>query len=223
MRRNLRRTAVVGVIGALGLFAMGATAWADELDTGQFAPFAAAAPGGPYADAYQYLGGEADMVRNDDGSTTTSVDVTGLDPGVEYPVHVHNMACDTNEAGAHYKADPNGPSEPPNEIWPGPVTADEYGEGIGSTDVPYTAGDDARSVVVHAPDGQKIGCADLQPVTYVDEGAPPQPDATTTEPAPDTTQAAPEAAPAELVPTQSDDMASTVPTEEVVYEDQPAG
>ena len=51
---------------------------------------------------------------------------------------------------------------PPNEIWPGPFTTNEAGIGNSNTIAERTAGSTAVSVVVHAPGGTKIACADLK-------------------------------------------------------------
>ncbi len=161
-RRNLPFTTLGFAAMVLAAAALSAgRAHADEMSTGRFGPFATAAPGEPNADTYGRVDGEADLYRSDNGTTTAEVDVTGLDPGVTYPVHVHKMACANSDADGHYKADLSGSSEPPNEIWPGPVTADEDGEAVGQTTVDYTAGDDAQSMVVHDPSGAKLACADL--------------------------------------------------------------
>jgi len=70
-------------------------------------------------------------------------------------------ACGVGEADGHYRFDPTGPAAPPNEIWPGPLTTTPAGVGNGFTVADGTAGPEAVSVVVHAPGGAKIACADL--------------------------------------------------------------
>ena len=131
-----------------------------RLTSGEIRPFATAAPGGRHYETYGGISGRAVMERDDD-STWVSVEIDGLVPGVEYPVHVHNRPCAVNYAGDHYKQNTKGPSRPPNEIWPGPVTADRDGSAVGETTVPYVARASARSVVVHAPNGDRLACADL--------------------------------------------------------------
>jgi Cu-Zn family superoxide dismutase len=96
------------------------------------------------------ISGRAQMIRTADGRTIVTVHVEGLAPDTAYGSHVHQQACATGEADGHYKFDPAGPPAPPNEIWP-----------AFTTNVAGTAGPNAVSVVVHAPGGAKIACADL--------------------------------------------------------------
>jgi hypothetical protein len=91
-----------------------------------------------------------------------SIQVTGLEAGLTYGSHVHAQACADGLAGGHYKFDPAGAVTPPNEIWPGPFTTNEAGNGSGWTVADGTAGSSAVSVVIHAPGGAKIACADLE-------------------------------------------------------------
>lgn len=105
--------------------------------------------------------GRAQMVRTADGRTIVSIHVEGLVAGLTYGSHVHAAACGTGLADGHYKFDPAGAVTPPNEIWPGPFTANEAGVGNADTIAEGTAGPTAVSVVIHAPGGAKIACADL--------------------------------------------------------------
>jgi hypothetical protein len=105
--------------------------------------------------------GRAQMVRTADGKTIVSIHVEGLTAGVTYASHVHAAACAAGLADGHYKFDPAGAAAPPNEIWPGPITANGGGIGNGGTIAVGTAGGTAVSVVIHAPGGAKIACADL--------------------------------------------------------------
>ena len=84
-------------------------------------------------------------------------------PNTTYASHVHQQACADGEADGHYKFDPTGPAAPPNEIWPGPVTANGAGLASGRTVAEFEAGPTAVSVVVHRPGPvpNKIACADL--------------------------------------------------------------
>jgi hypothetical protein len=107
------------------------------------------------------ISGQATMVRTADGRTIVTIQVTGLEPGLTYPSHVHAQACADGLAGGHYKFDPAGAVTPPNEIWPGPFTTNPAGAGRGHTVAQGTAGQGAVSVVIHAPGGAKIACADL--------------------------------------------------------------
>lgn len=108
------------------------------------------------------ISGHAVMVRTADGRTFVTIHVEGLAAGATYGSHVHKQACGDNFAGTHYRFDPAGAAAPPNEIWPGPVTANDAGIGNGNTIVEGTAGSAAVSVVIHAPGGIKIACADLE-------------------------------------------------------------
>lgn len=118
----------------------------------------------PFADGPDTLEGHAQMVRTGNGSTIVSVHVRGLEPGATYGAHVHNQPCALGQGGGHYLHDGptgGGSANEPNGIWPGPFTANAAGVGRGRVMVPVRAGDDAVSVVVHAPGGTKIACADL--------------------------------------------------------------
>lgn len=104
--------------------------------------------------------GRAQMIRTPDGKTIVTVHVEALAPNTAYGSHVHQLPCGTSDADGHYKNDPAGPAAPPNEIWPG-FTTNAAGVGNGNATVDWTAGATAVSVVVHAPGGAKIACADL--------------------------------------------------------------
>ena len=108
----------------------------------------------------QPITGRAQMIRTADGKTIVSVHVEGLAPNTTYGSHVHQQACAVGEADGHYKFNPAGAAAPPNEIWPG-FTTNESGVGNGNATVAGTAESNAVSVVVHAPGGAKIACADL--------------------------------------------------------------
>jgi hypothetical protein len=112
------------------------------------------------AGAGMELAGRAQMVRTADGRTIVTVHVTGLSPDTTYGAHVHQQACAIGDADGHYRFDPAGPAAPPNEIWPG-FTTNAAGVGNGKATVHDTAGSAAVSVVIHAPGGAKIACADL--------------------------------------------------------------
>ena len=150
-RHHIRASAVVA--GALaialvpGVIAAGAT-----VTRGEIRPFATGVG--------QPITGRAQMVRTADGKTIVTVHVEGLAPNTPYGSHVHQLPCGTSDADGHYKNDPAGPAAPPNEIWPG-FTTNGDGIGNGNATVGWTAGATAQSVVVHAPGGAKIACADL--------------------------------------------------------------
>jgi Cu-Zn family superoxide dismutase len=107
------------------------------------------------------IAGQATMVRTADGRTLVSVSVRGLAPSTAYGAHVHAQACADGFAGGHYRNDPAGAPVPPNEIWPA-FTTNAAGVGAGFATADWLARPEARSVVIHAPGGAKIACADLE-------------------------------------------------------------
>lgn len=146
------RAAVVAAALAVAS-APGASAGSAVVTRGDFHAFAAGAGLG--------ITGRAQMVRTADGKTTVTVHLEGLAASTAYGSHVHQLPCGTSDADGHYKYDPAGPAAPPNEIWPA-FTTNEAGVGNGNATVDWTAGQTAVSVVVHAPGGAKIACADLE-------------------------------------------------------------
>lgn len=155
-----RRRSALGIIATLGLLAtvvavLPATAAGAKVTRGAFDAFT--------TNTNLDIGGQAVMVRTADGRTIVTVHVTGLDAGVTYGSHVHKQACAIGFAGTHYQFVASTTLvTPPNEIWPGPFTANAAGIGNSDTIAEGTAGSSAVSVVVHAPGGTKIACADLQ-------------------------------------------------------------
>ena len=89
--------------------------------------------------------------------TLLQVDVSGLEPNLAYPAHLHEGTCADN--GPHYKDDPLGPDAPPNELWPSSdpnnplagLIADANGHAVGSGATDWVARASARSVFIHAP------------------------------------------------------------------------
>jgi hypothetical protein len=156
--RSKRAKAVVGLSATIGLamiaLASASGVIADEagVTRGDLHAFAAGAS--------LQLSGHAQMVRTADGKTIVTVHVEGLLPNTTYGSHVHQQACGVGDADGHYRFDPTGPAAPPNEIWPS-FTTNVAGIGNGRAVAYGTAGPGAVSVVVHAPGGAKIGCADL--------------------------------------------------------------
>lgn len=154
MRSARRRgAALVAVIALSAAFAPSVLADGAAVTRGDFEAFAA----GIGLD----ITGRAQMVRTADGRTIVSVHLEGLLPNTTYGSHVHAAACAVGDANGHYRFDPAGAATPPNEIWPGPFTTNDAGIGSGDTIAEGTAGPTAMSVVVHAPGGAKIACADL--------------------------------------------------------------
>jgi hypothetical protein len=147
-----QRALILGAVSAMVLV-VPASAGGAQVTRGDFNEF---------SDVAMDISGHAVMVRTADGRTIVSIHVVGLTSGLVYGSHVHLLACNDNKAGTHYKFDPSGASTPPNEIWPGPFTANDAGIGNGNTTADGIAGDTARSVVIHAPGGAKLACADLE-------------------------------------------------------------
>ena len=119
--------------------------------------------------------GMAQITRFEDG-TVVKVRVRGLEPGTTYAAHLHDAPCsDPNPGGGHYKHDPAGPSEPPNELWlsstgdpTAGITANSGGVAKGRGSAEWVARPEAQSVVIHSippggttAGGPKIACADL--------------------------------------------------------------
>lgn len=113
--------------------------------------------------------GEARLTRSADG-TTLRVEVSGLEPDAAHPAHLHEGSC--ADRGPHYRHDPEGAEEPPNELWPSSdptdptagLQADEDGEAAGEGSADWRARNEPLSVFVHGPGGDhpKIACADLE-------------------------------------------------------------
>lgn len=106
--------ALLALAVAAGLAACGGDSHSEapenEAVSGPLKPVPDAPPG------YRSLAGEATVERAD-GGTTVSVRVTGLEPNAEYVAHLHSGSCtETDPGGPHFKFNPNGPEEPPNEI-----------------------------------------------------------------------------------------------------------
>jgi hypothetical protein len=125
------------------------------------------------ADLGYNISGSAKL-RVETNATTADVNVAGLDPATTYGSHLHNGTCATG-GGGHYQHSPGGLTTPPNELWLS-STADPLGSlvpnnggvahGHGAATwaarldsaAPIT---NARSIIVHAPGGARIACADL--------------------------------------------------------------
>jgi len=107
--------ALVAFVAAVGLASCGG----DHEDSHESESDAVSAPfklvsGAP--SGYKALAGEATLERTGEG-TTVSLSVTGLEPSREYVAHLHSGGCDqTDPGGPHFKFDPKGSDQPPNEI-----------------------------------------------------------------------------------------------------------
>jgi hypothetical protein len=73
----------------------------------------------------------------------------------------HDQLGRARYRGGHYQEIVGGPVDPTNEIWP-LFTSDEEGVGNGKAVHAFTARPEAQAVVIHAPGGARIACADLQ-------------------------------------------------------------
>jgi hypothetical protein len=156
----MSKLVVAALAATLTVILMAATVSADggEVTRGDFEPFAAGV--GTYDD----VSGNAQMVRTASGQTIVTVTVKGLQAGAIYGSHVHAQSCADGDAGGHYSFGfpvPGGAHPSGSEIWPGPFTANPAGNAQGKATVEAIAGPAAVSVVIHAPDGVKIACADL--------------------------------------------------------------
>lgn len=155
----MRKRITVAAIAAsllVATLAIPATARGAEVTRGRMSTFAEGVALG-----YD-IGGYALMVRTPN-KTIVLVIARGLEAGLTYPSHVHNQACSDGNAGSHYsfRHPVHRGALDGSEIWPGPMTARKNGSVFGLTAVGEAAGPEAVSVVIHAPTGQKIACADL--------------------------------------------------------------
>lgn len=171
---SMKREAVVGGLGC-ALLAVGAVpvqAGPGPAVEGAFVRLAAAAAAAPD------LTGRAHLVRTGNGRTLLTVHVKGLVPGAGYGVHLHDAPCSSaNPGGGHYKFDPEGPVQPPNELWASSdphdpmagVTANAAGNAHGHGVAEWRAARSAQAVVIHIDfkrggsprGGAKLACADL--------------------------------------------------------------
>ena len=150
-------TRVLPYLIALGLalaLALPGLASSGEVTAGAFQTYAAG-PGLGYE-----ISGHAHMTRTADGKTIVSVHAIGLLPDTAYGVHVHNKACGDNNGGGHYQDIVGGAVDAVNEIWP-LFTTNAAGIGNGYAANDFRARPDAQAVVIHAPGGARIACADL--------------------------------------------------------------
>ena len=163
------RNRLVGALAMMALCALPSAAGADSKARGTFQTLPEGAARGLEIEGFAQLG-------RDDAGTRGKLVARGLEPGSTYAAHLHNAPCSAaNPGGAHYKHDPAGPAEPPNELWlsstEGPkagITANPGGVAHGTGTADWVARPEAQSVVIHAippggstAGGPKIACADL--------------------------------------------------------------
>jgi hypothetical protein len=115
------------------------------------------------------------LLKRDRDGTWAKLVAHGLTPDALYAAHLHDAPCAVNEGGGHYKDDPAGPAEPPNELWlsstsdpKAGVTANRGGVVHGDGSAPWVARPEAQSIVLHyvppggsTSGGPKVACADL--------------------------------------------------------------
>ena len=103
--------ALVALVAMVGLAACGSS---DEDKTEAVSGKFELVSGAPAED--QGVSGEVTLERAD-GGTTVWLDASGLEPDTEYVAHLHTEGCDqADPGGPHFKFDPGGSDEPPNEI-----------------------------------------------------------------------------------------------------------
>jgi len=107
------------------------------------------------------ISGYAHMTRTADDKTIVSVHAVGLLPNTAYGVHVHNLPCGVSNGGGHYQDVVGGAVDAVNEIWP-LFTTNAAGIGNGYAANNFRARSEAQAVVIHAPGGARIACADLE-------------------------------------------------------------
>lgn len=107
---------------------------------------------------YENVTGEAELTRAD-GKTTTAISLDGLVPDTEYMAHLHTGGCaGSDPGGPHFKFDPQGGDEPPNEIH---LMFTSNGDGSGKAEVTVdkeVPEGEAGSVVVHT-DGDAMSAS----------------------------------------------------------------
>jgi Cu-Zn family superoxide dismutase len=158
------------VVAALGLVACGGDDSDEGTVSGSF-ELTGEAPA-----AYDGLEGEAELIRFD-GGTTVSISLAGLEPSTEYISHLHIGGCQPPLVGGpHFRFDPDGSDEPPNEIH---LMFSSDAEGAGGTEatsdrevpageagsvVLHPASETKMSAFVHEGHGHpaKLACAELE-------------------------------------------------------------
>src|SRR5262245_41686220 len=110
----------------VGLVACGSDDSSEETVAGTFEPIVGVPA--PYGD----VSGEAELTPGD-GETTTAISLDGLVPNTKYMAHLHTGGCGGEDPGGpHFKFNPQGGDEPPNEIH---LSFTSNGQGSGKTKV----------------------------------------------------------------------------------------
>lgn len=126
-----------------------------DLRMGEYAVLDTAPPGVDDVDGMVW-------VAQDDSGTTVTTELSGLEPGTDYMLHLHDQACSVDSGGEHFRFDPDGAEVPPNEIHLA-FTADEDGTGEATVTNDRRVEDGARSIVIHPADAMdnRLACADF--------------------------------------------------------------
>ncbi|HWN68006.1 MAG TPA: hypothetical protein VNM90_10235, partial [Haliangium sp.] len=126
---------------------------------GQFSAFADA----PAED--QGIGGSVTVsVSAANGETFINFDLEGITQVGDYIAHVHELPCEVNKGGSHYKIDTTITAEmEANEIWPDLAMQEQTFQ--------HAARYDAQSIVIHRMEAgtPKVACANLGRVTEIPE------------------------------------------------------
>lgn len=118
---------------------------------GHFNPY----PDGDPGDAT--IEGKGSISVSRDGKSIVLAAVSGLNPAEEYRSHVHNLPCDVENGGAHYKIDPDEPGTiESNELWL-TIAPDGAGDAYFKGSFDTIARPDAQAIVIHRCEGE--GCA----------------------------------------------------------------
>ena len=129
------------------------------------------APIDTYADHYNYVAaGTGSMVNLTSGQSRLEVTLavekeSGASGAFSTKAHLHASRCDINSGGSHFLHDVTGTDSGDNIV----LVEHDFPGGVPSpTDANVTRDylvdyDRAASVVVHAPDGTRIGCCNLVP------------------------------------------------------------
>jgi hypothetical protein len=106
--------------------------------------------------------GSATMSRTLAGITQVQMNVAGLEPGVDYSTHVHNLPCSVQDGGGHYLIDTTVTDVvEENEHWL-LLQSDDAGAATASKWIDHVARGDAQSIVIHDPaDKARLACFDL--------------------------------------------------------------
>jgi len=104
--------------------------------------------------------GQSKMERKGNGKTTVSLRIRGLEKKMDYNAHVHNKPCRLG-GGSHYKIDATiDATLEENEIWL-PLKNHKKNFASVKVTVKHLARPEAQSIVIHADDGARIACSDL--------------------------------------------------------------